>query len=73
MKMKNVSEKDRYMRYGMAVDTKKCVGCNDCVVSCQTENNVPVGHCRDWIVEVRHAIGIFKIGQQSHPNAGNHP
>ncbi|MCK7542169.1 MAG: hypothetical protein MZV63_70465 [Marinilabiliales bacterium] len=36
----------------MAVDTKKCVGCSDCVVACQTENNVPIGYCRDWVVEV---------------------
>ncbi len=35
----------------MAMDTKKCVGCGDCVVACQTENNVPLGYCRDWIVE----------------------
>jgi Fe-S-cluster-containing dehydrogenase component len=40
------------MRYAMAIDTKKCVGCSDCVVACQTENNVPIGYCRDWIVEV---------------------
>lgn len=40
------------MRYAMAIDTKKCVGCSDCVVACQTENNVPVGYARDWIVEV---------------------
>ena len=33
------------MRYAMAVDTKKCVGCSDCVVACQTENNVPIGYC----------------------------
>ncbi|MEN8251205.1 MAG: 4Fe-4S dicluster domain-containing protein [Bacteroidota bacterium] len=39
------------MRYAMAIDTKKCVGCSDCVVACQTENNVPVGYCRDWITE----------------------
>lgn len=39
------------MRYAMAMDTKKCVGCSDCVVACQTENNVPLGFCRDWIVE----------------------
>ena len=25
------------MRYAMAIDTKKCVGCADCVVACQTE------------------------------------
>ena len=39
------------MRYAMAMDTKKCVGCSDCVVACQTENDVPIGYCRDWIVE----------------------
>ena len=41
-------------RYGMAIDTRKCVGCMDCVVACQTEHDVPQGYCRDWIVtEVR--------------------
>jgi len=40
------------MRYAMAIDTRKCVGCSDCVVACQTENNVPVGFCRDWVIEV---------------------
>ncbi len=45
------------MRYAMAVDTKRCVGCSDCVVACQTENNVPVGYCRDWIVE--ETIGAY--------------
>ncbi|MGD8306746.1 MAG: 4Fe-4S dicluster domain-containing protein [Ignavibacteria bacterium] len=44
-------------RYGMVIDTKKCVGCQDCVVTCQTENNVPLGFCRDWITT--EAIGKF--------------
>ena len=39
------------MRYALAIDTRKCVGCSDCVVACQTENNVPIGYCRDWVVE----------------------
>ncbi|HHL71833.1 MAG TPA: 4Fe-4S dicluster domain-containing protein [Bacteroidetes bacterium] len=38
-------------RYGMVIDTKRCVGCADCVVACKTENNVPEGYCRDWIVQ----------------------
>ena len=38
-------------RYGMVIDTKRCVGCADCVVACKTENHVPDGFCRDWIVE----------------------
>ena len=39
------------MKYGMVIDTLKCVGCSDCVVACQTENNVPIGFCRDWVTE----------------------
>jgi len=38
-------------RLGMVIDTTKCVGCMDCVVACKTENDVPDGHCRDWIVQ----------------------
>lgn len=38
-------------KFGMAIDTRKCVGCMDCVVACKTENNVPEGFNRDWIVE----------------------
>lgn len=33
----------------MVIDTKKCVGCMDCVVACKTENEVPEGFDRDWI------------------------
>lgn len=36
-------------RFAMAIDTRRCVGCMDCVVACQTENEVPLGHCRDWV------------------------
>ncbi|MFP4529085.1 MAG: 4Fe-4S dicluster domain-containing protein [Candidatus Kapaibacterium sp.] len=44
-------------RYGMVIDTTKCVGCMDCVVACKTENNVPLGFDRDWIVY--ESIGNF--------------
>ena len=37
-------------RYAMAVDTRRCVGCNACVIACKTENAVPDGGFRDWIV-----------------------
>ena len=37
-------------RYGMVIDTLRCVGCMDCVVACKTENDVPEGFNRDWIV-----------------------
>ncbi len=36
-------------RYAMVIDTRRCVGCMDCVVACRTENGVPAGFDRDWI------------------------
>jgi Fe-S-cluster-containing dehydrogenase component len=44
-------------RYGMVIDTRQCVGCMDCVVACKTENAVPDGCTRDWIVE--ETRGVF--------------
>ncbi len=38
-------------KYGMVIDTKTCVGCGACVVACKTENEVPDGLHRDWVVE----------------------
>lgn len=29
------------MRYGMVIDTKRCIGCNTCAVACKVENNLP--------------------------------
>ncbi|NOX17106.1 MAG: 4Fe-4S dicluster domain-containing protein [Chlorobi bacterium] len=39
-------------RFGMVIDTRKCVGCTDCVIACETENDVPNGFARDWIVQI---------------------
>jgi Fe-S-cluster-containing dehydrogenase component len=35
----------------MVIDTRQCVGCGACVSACKTENSVPHGCHRDWIVE----------------------
>jgi len=49
-------------RFAMAIDTRKCVGCTDCVVACQTENDVPHGYCRDWITtDVRGAFPTLSL------------
>jgi Fe-S-cluster-containing dehydrogenase component len=49
--------KPRTPRYGMTVDTRRCVGCNACVLACKAENALPPQGFRDWIVtETR---GVF--------------
>ncbi len=40
------------MRYAMAIDTRKCIGCADCEIACNLENNVPIGYTRSWITEI---------------------
>jgi Fe-S-cluster-containing dehydrogenase component len=39
------------MRRVMVIDTRRCVGCEACVVACKTENRVPEGTYRDWVVQ----------------------
>ena len=38
-------------RFAMTMDTRRCVACNACVLSCKAENDLPAHGFRDWIVQ----------------------
>lgn len=42
----------RKKRYAMAVDMRKCVGCNACVIACKEENGLPTDMFRSWVETV---------------------
>ncbi|MGK5087123.1 4Fe-4S dicluster domain-containing protein [Bdellovibrionota bacterium FG-2] len=41
----------RKYRFGMVVDTKRCVGCKACVVACKAENKTPPGVFNNVLLE----------------------
>ncbi len=38
-----------FVRYGFAIDHRKCIGCHACTVACKTEHEVPLGSFRTWV------------------------
>ncbi|WP_241667075.1 4Fe-4S dicluster domain-containing protein [Muricoccus nepalensis] len=62
--------------WGMVIDTTLCIGCNACVVACQSENNVPVvgpeqvagGRDMHWL-----RIDTYDLGTPEAPSPGFQP
>ena len=40
---------NRKPRYGMLIDTRRCIGCHACTVACKAEFDVPLGSTRSWV------------------------
>ena len=46
-------------KWGMVIDVDKCIGCQACVVACQSENNIPIN--TEDIFNQRRAIQWIRI------------
>jgi Fe-S-cluster-containing dehydrogenase component len=59
------------VRYGFAIDHRKCIGCHACTVACKSENEVPLGSFRTWVKylekgkhpDVRRSFTVLRCNQ----------